>query len=128
MADGMFAAPKPARPGGFTLLEVLVSLAILATTLLLAYQVISGAIAAEDRSEKWTSASYLAESLVLDAIAEFPETAETEGNFAPPMEAYSWKRSIRPAAHPDAREVQVIVTWTSEGQEEQVSLTGLAVK
>ena len=33
------------RPGGFTLLEVLVSLAILSTTLLLAYQVISGAIA-----------------------------------------------------------------------------------
>jgi type II secretion system protein I len=128
VADGTFAAPKPGRPGGFTLLEVLVSLAILATTLLLAYQVISGAIAAEDRSEKWTSASYLAESLVLDAVAEFPETAETEGKFAPPMEEYAWKRSIRPAAHPDAREVQVVVTWTSEGREEQVSVTGLAVK
>jgi len=49
---------------GFTLLEVLVSLAILATTLLLAYQVISGAIAAEERSERWTAASYLAEALV----------------------------------------------------------------
>jgi type II secretory pathway pseudopilin PulG len=110
------------------LLEVLVSLAILATTLLLAYQVISGAIAAEERSEKWTVASYLAEALVLDAIAEFPETAEAEGKFAPPMEAYSWTSSIRPAAHPDAREVQVVVTWTSEGREEQVSLTGLAVK
>jgi len=113
---------------GFTLLEVLVSLAILATTLLLAYQVISGAIAAEDRSEKWTAASYLAESLVLDAVAEFPEVAETEGKFPPPLEAYSWKRSIRPAAHQDAREVQVIVTWSSEGREEHVSLTGLAVK
>ena len=113
---------------GFTLLEVLVSMAILATTLLLAYQVISGAVAAQDRSEKWTAASYLAESLVLDAVDEYPETAETEGKFAPPMEAYSWKRSIRPAAHTDAREVQVVVTWASEGREEQVSLTGLAVK
>ena len=37
---------------GFTLLEVLVSLAILSITLLLAYQVLSGAIAAEDRSEQ----------------------------------------------------------------------------
>jgi len=113
---------------GFTLLEVLVSLAILATTLLLAYQVVSGAIAAEDRSEKWTAASYLAEALVLDAVAEFPEVAETEGTFPPPQEAYSWKRSVRPAAHQDAREVQVVVTWSSEGREEQVSLTGLAVK
>jgi type II secretion system protein I len=113
---------------GFTLLEVLVSLSILATTLLLAYQVISGAISAADRSERWTTASYLAESLVLEATAGFPETAETEGKFAPPMDAYSWKRSIRPAAHPDAREVQVVVRWISERREEQVSLTGLAVK
>ncbi len=113
---------------GFTLLEVLVSLAILATTLLLTYQVISGAIAAEDRSEKWTVASYLAESLVLDAVAGFPETEEAEGKFESPMDSYAWKRSIRPAAHADAREVQVVVTWASEGREERVSLTGLAVK
>ena len=113
---------------GFSLLEVLVSMAILATTLLLAYQVVSGAVAAEDRSEKWTVASYLAESLVLDALSGFPETGETEGKFAPPMEAYSWKRSVRAALHPDAREVEVRVIWTLEAREEQVSLTGLAVK
>ena len=113
---------------GFTLLEVLVSLAILATTLLLAYQVVSGAIAAEDRSEKWTAASYLAEALVLDAVAGFPDTGDTEGKFAAPMEAYAWKRSVRAALHPDAREVEVAVTWTSDGREERVSVTGLAVK
>jgi len=113
---------------GFTLLEVLVSLSILATTLLLAYQVISGAISAADRSERWTVAAYLAESLVLESTAGFPEPAETEGKFSPPMDAYAWKRSIRPAAHSDAREVQVVVRWTSERREEQVSLTGLAVK
>ena len=43
---------------GFTLLEVLVSLAILSITLLLAYQVLSGAIAAEDRSERWTGRGF----------------------------------------------------------------------
>lgn len=113
---------------GFTLLEVLVSLAILSTTLLLAYQVISGAIAAEDRSERWTSATCLAESLVREATSSFPDTGEAEGTFAPPMAAYSWKRSIRPAAHPDAREVHVAVTWSAEGREERVTLSGIAVK
>src|SRR5512134_3597930 len=72
------------RAGGFTLLEVLVSMAILATTLLLAYQVVSGAIAAEDRSERWTAASYLAETLVREATSGFPETGDTEGKFPPP--------------------------------------------
>jgi len=47
---------------------------------------------------------------------------------APPVEAYSWKRSIRQAPHPDAREVHVVVTWSSEGRQEQVTLAGVAVK
>ncbi len=113
---------------GFTLLEVLVSLAILSATLLLAYQVISGAIAAEDRSERWTSATCLAESLVREATVSFPDTGETEGTFAPPMAAYSWKRSVRPAAHADAREVHVAVIWSVEEREERVTLSGIAVK
>src|SRR3990172_2942185 len=107
----------------FTLLEVLVSLAILSATLLLAYQVISGAIAAEDRSERWTSATCLAEPLLREATASFPDTGETEGTFAPPMAAYSWKRSVRPAAHPDAREVHVAVLWSSGEREERVTLS-----
>jgi type II secretion system protein I len=113
---------------GFTLLEVLVSLAILSITLLLSYQILSGAIAAEDRSERWTAASFLGEALVRESTAVWPETGEASGKFAAPMDAYSWQRSIRPAAHPDAREVHVTVTWSSEGAEERVSLAGVAVK
>ena len=113
---------------GFTLLEVLVSLAILSITLLLAYEVLSGAIAAEDRSERWTVASFLGESLVRESITGWPDTGEAEGKFAAPMDSYSWKRSIRPAVHPDAREVHVTVTWSSEGREETVTLAGVAVK
>ena len=113
---------------GFTLLEVLVSLAILSITLLLAYQVLSGAIAAEDRSERWTVASCLGETLVRESTAVWPETGESEGRFAAPMEEYSRRRSILPAAHPDAREVHVTVTWSSDGREERVSLAGVAVK
>jgi len=113
---------------GFTLIEVLVSLSILAATLLLAYRVISGAISAADRSERWTAASYLAESMILDAIDGFPETAETHGKFPPPDDSYSWKRTVRPASHADAREVEVVVLWTSGDREERVSVTGLAVK
>lgn len=113
---------------GFTLLEVLVSLGILSITLLLAYQILSGAIAAEDRSERWTVASCLGEALVRESTAVWPEVVESSGTFAPPMAAYSWKRTIRPAAHADAREVHVTVTWSDGGREEKVSLAGVAVK
>ena len=113
---------------GFTLLEVLVSLAILSITLLLAYEVISGAIGAEDRSERWTVASCLGETLVRESTAAWPETGESSGKFAAPIEAYSWTRTVRPAAHPDAREVEVIVTWSAGGREEKVTLAGVAVK
>jgi len=113
---------------GFTLLEVLVSLAILSITLLLAYQVLSSAIAAEDRAERWTVASFLGESLLRESTVVWPETGESSGKFAAPNEAYSWQRSIRPAAHPDALEVHVAVTWSAEGREERVTLSGVAVK
>ncbi len=69
---------------GFTLLEVLVSLAILSITLLLAYQVLSGAIAAEDRSERWTVASCLGETLVRESTAVWPETGEIVGKVRAP--------------------------------------------
>jgi type II secretion system protein I len=113
---------------GFTLLEVLVSLAILSITLLLAYQVLTGAIAAEDRSERWTVASFLGEVLVRESTSTWPDTGETSGKFPAPLDAYSWQRSIREAAHPDAREVHVTVTWSSGGAEERVYLAGVAVK
>jgi type II secretion system protein I len=113
---------------GFTLIEVLVSLSILAATLLLTYQVIAGAISAADRSERWTAASYLAEAMVRDAFDDFPAAEETEGKFQPPNDAYSWKRIVRAASHSDAVEVEVVVLWTSQNREERVSVTGLAVK
>jgi hypothetical protein len=44
------------------------------------------------------------------------------------MDSYSWKRSIREAAHSDAREVHVTVTWSGEGDLLLLALAGVAVK
>jgi len=113
---------------GFTLIEVLVSLSILAVTLMLTYRVISGAISSSHRSDRWTAAAYLAEKMILEAGERFPEATETEGKFQPPYDSYSWKRIVRAAAHPDAVEVMVIVSWISDGERDQVSVTGLSVR
>jgi type II secretion system protein I len=119
---------KAPEEKGFTLLEVLVALAILSATLLLAYQVMSGAIAAEERAERWTSAAFLGESLIRDALSTFPEIGEKEGRFPPPNEEYAWKLSVKAALHSDAREVDVSVNWGTGSRTETVTLAGVAVK
>ncbi|MCL5966269.1 MAG: prepilin-type N-terminal cleavage/methylation domain-containing protein [Deltaproteobacteria bacterium] len=116
------------RRRGFTLLEVLVSLAILSSLLILAYRVVSGAIAAEDRSERWTTAVLLGEALLRETAAGFPAVQESDGKFDPPNDGYAWKTVVRQAVHPDAREVDVTVTWRDGGGEESVTLNGLAIK
>jgi type II secretion system protein I len=116
------------RRPGFTLLEVLVALAILSATLILAYRVMSGAISAEERSERWTAAACLGEGLLRDNASIFPEIGETEGRFTGLDNAYTWKRTVKQAAHSDVREVGVTVKWSEGGREETVALAAIAVK
>jgi len=119
---------RAVSPKGFTLLEVLVALAILSATLIMAFQVTSGAIAAAERSEAWTTASLLGEEKLRETTEPFPEVQETEGTFPDPYEEYAWKISVKQALHPDAREVYVSVSWKTGGVEETITLSGLAVR
>ncbi len=122
------APVRAKRVSGFTLLEVLVALAILSSVMVLAYRVMTDAIAAEARSEHWTSAACLGEALLRDATSTFPDVGETTGRFAPPDDAYSWVRAVRQAPHADAVEIHVTVSWNEGGGTESVELAGIAVK
>lgn len=119
---------RHSRADGFTLLEVLVSLAILSATLILAYQVISGAVYAQQRSEGWTKASLLGEAKVRELTDGFPEVQETEGTFPDPDQGYAWKLSVRQALHEDAREIHLEVAWETAGEPQRIVLSGVAAK
>ena len=119
---------RNASAKGFTLLEVLVSLAILSATLIMAFQVTSGAITAAERTEAWTMASLLGEEKLREATDTFAEVQETKGTFPDPYEEYAWKISVKQALHPDAREVYVSVSWGTGGVEETITLSGLSVR
>jgi len=113
---------------GFTLLEVLVALAILSTTLIIAYRVMSEAISAAERSERWTVAAYLGEAFLRESTSTFPEVGEAQGKFPGLDNAYAWKREVKQAVHPDAREVDITVTWSEGERVETVTLAGIAIK
>ncbi len=117
------------RARGFTLLEVLVSLAILSTALVLAYRVVTGALAAENRSERWTECALLGETMFREATETYPDVQETDGRFPSPRDEFSWKRTVRQSAlYADARVVEISVTWKSGEEEETVKLSGVSVK
>ncbi len=125
----MYRAPvRAGRKAGFTLLEVLVALAILSTTLVLAYRVMTEAIAAQGRSEHWTTGAYLGETLVRDPAFPFPDVGETKGKVPPPNDAYTWKKTVKETPFPDAREIEVEVVWSEGESEERIVLSGVAVK
>ena len=113
---------------GFTLLEVLVSLAILSATLIMAYQVTSGSIAAGERGEAWTTASLLGEAKLREVTDTFQEVQETEGTFPDPDDGYSWRLTVKQALHADAREVYLSVFWETNGVQETITLSGLSVR
>jgi general secretion pathway protein I len=119
---------KTDPPKGFTLLEVLVSLVILSATLVMAYRVTSGAIAASDRSEAQTMASLLGEEKFREETVSFPPIQETDGKFPDPHEGYAWKLTVRQAVHPDVREVHVSVSWERDGNVQTFTLSGVAVR
>ncbi len=129
MTRSRTTGPRGGGTDGFTLLEVLVALAILSTALVLAYRVVTGALAAEGRAEQWTECALLGETLFREATETFPEVQETQGQFPKPLEEYSWKRTVRQSElYPDARILEISVTWKSGQDTETVPLAGVSVR
>jgi len=117
------------RAEGFTLLEVLVALAILSTALVLAYRVVTGALSAEGRAEQWTECALLGETMFRETTETFPEVQDTQGRYPAPLEEYSWKRTVRQSPlYPDAHIIEIAVTWKSGKDTETVSLAGVSVR
>ncbi|HEY3490901.1 MAG TPA: prepilin-type N-terminal cleavage/methylation domain-containing protein [Candidatus Deferrimicrobiaceae bacterium] len=113
---------------GFTLLEILVALAILSGTLVVAFRISSDGIAMQARSEGWLKATLLGEAEIRKSLTTFPGTGESEGKFDAPDDRYRWQLNVTQALHEDAREVHLTVVWTENGTDERILLSGLAVR
>lgn len=89
---------------GFTLLEVMVSVAILATALATLIGLNGTSMIKSGRAEKITIATMLARQKMVDIElelqkdmqkGEFPDEKSGEGQFEEPFENYAWKMEIK---------------------------------
>lgn len=92
------------QSSGFTLLEVMISIAVLSISLLALMNSSGNTLITSGRAERISIATMLARSKMSDieidlekqkAKGEFPDEKEEEGKFDDPYEEYSWKMEIR---------------------------------
>lgn len=94
---------------GFTLLEVLISLAILAGAALTVIGTVNHhlALAAGEHAE--TVAVILARSKLEDPA--FAASPDNEGSFAPDWPDYRWRKELLPTGLPAVKKLVLTVSW-----------------
>jgi general secretion pathway protein I len=116
--------------GGFTLLEIVIALAILSLGLISAIEVFSNDLRMVLASKEYTQALTHAQELIEELNLNPPVEGTEAGEFP---DGYKWQRLITPYA-PDKEEssssvkifeVKVIVSWSSGNKTRDVELTTL---
>jgi general secretion pathway protein I len=127
-----------AKDSGFTLLEVMVAIAILGISLVLTMQLFTGALSSTVLSRHYTEATFLArhklEELNLD---EQLKSGNQSGNFDGEYEKYSWQAETSPfvlpqpiaaaedVARPQVIQIKLTVSWEERGRTYKVELVTL---
>ncbi len=104
---------------GFTLLEIMIAVVILATSIMALMTLQGNAFLASERAERLTSATLLARQKMAELEMEFAkdlaknkfpdDNVEKEGDFEEPYDNYRWSYSIK--------KVEIPVVNPTEGEE-----------
>lgn len=118
------------RPGaggrGFTLAEVLVTMALLAVVVPAAMQGMSLCLDTGDRARLREQASSLAQGKLAELCAAGQyQQANVEGDFGTDWPKYRWQAAIS-SYDATLRQVSVTVSWDRAGREHTLTLTSLA--
>jgi|GEM_PF-434821 len=117
---------------GFSLLEVIVAMAILAVSFITLQQLFSGGIKSASLSEQYLKASTLAHSKLNELeLANF-QLNETSGPLVPP---YNWSAEITPYDSPFNNEkyqvqlnkILLTVSWKDHDEEKNIQLASLFI-
>lgn len=120
---------EPARQRkkqGFTLIEVMIALAIVATALTVLLGLANRSIAVHERLQRTTRATLLAQTRLaeIELAASKSVTKQDEtGVFPPPDELFRWRSAWLETPLPSVRRIDLTVLWGDEARNEAVTLT-----
>jgi general secretion pathway protein I len=114
------------QSNGFTLLEVMVAVAIMSMVLVTLLGLKNSSMQDVALAEHITTATMLAKRTMVETIATKPRLpAEDEGEFPEEgYKGYTWKKTIVPTPFINIMEVHVAVLWKEGTRDETVELVG----
>lgn len=117
-------AKRTTAQGGFTLLEIMVALAIVGIALVVMLGLAQRSILVNNRLQQMTRATLLAKQ----KMAEIENGInvgidQNQGIFPDPNQAYSWRSTYSPTPITGISQVDLSVIWGDEKKNELVTLT-----
>jgi general secretion pathway protein I len=111
------------RRAGFTLIEVMIAMAILGLGLTVVLEVISTGTALGHDVHRTTEALLLARWKVNQIQIEgFPALGVREGAFEEPFEDYRWRTEVLPTDEENLRELHLWIEWRDGNAEKDIRL------
>lgn len=99
---------------GFTLLEVMIALAITAGVLLTVISSVNFHLARVSEDAEETTAVILGRAKLEDP--EFSRQTDSQGTFAPDHPEHKWTREITKTEIPGLNQIRLTVSWNNEGK------------
>lgn len=110
-------------PRGFTILEVLIALAIIAIVLITCVRAQNQNIRLHQLSRDITIATILARQKMGEIeLAGFPELGENEGDFEDTFPRFTWKTTVSMTPFEEARRIDLSVLWKEGTWERRVDV------
>ena len=116
------------RSQGFTLLEVMIAMALLATVVVSLLGLQNRSVQDVMKAERITTATLLAKRMMTEALLKKPLLlAEDEGVFSEDVygdlyKDYRWKKTVLATPIPKIMEVRIAVLWKEGSREEMAEL------
>ena len=124
----VLSKPDNPREQAFTLLEIMIALAIIGIGLTALLGLGNRIIGVNDRLQNVTQATLLAQQKMAEnellvnqeGLAQFRENS---GTFAAPFSRYRWQTSVSETPLPTVKQVTVTVLWGDPKQNESIDVT-----